>query len=209
MICYHYDVKIKPDSPPVRPPSSTSREVDSDFLRSPSQTPPRLNREIFSYLSDVLKVFGNVAVCYDGRGMAYAVRFFSSTFLLPPSTDLMTTSSRSGSPAMKDRGTSFFPTKKEERGRGTSTSPFVPISPSSFLDHFLTFSPSQIKFTRPIDLNRLTVFVKGDLAGTPNAPDASEVQSAIQAVRRTSPAPFFPFLPFLLPKYILTQLSGS
>ncbi|GAA6010641.1 hypothetical protein JCM10207_007779 [Rhodosporidiobolus poonsookiae] len=39
-----------------------------------------------------------------------------------------------------------------------------------------------IKYVRPIDLNRLSVFVRGDLLGTDAEPDPSEVQSAIQAL---------------------------
>ncbi|GAA6003440.1 uncharacterized protein JCM10292_001590 [Rhodotorula paludigena] len=40
----------------------------------------------------------------------------------------------------------------------------------------------KIRFTRPIDLARLGVFVRGELRGQADEPDPSEVQSAIQAV---------------------------
>ena len=40
----------------------------------------------------------------------------------------------------------------------------------------------QIRFTRSIDIGRLAVFVRGEGAGTVNFPDASEVQSATQAL---------------------------
>ncbi|BGP42098.1 hypothetical protein JCM10449v2_006100 [Rhodotorula kratochvilovae] len=39
-----------------------------------------------------------------------------------------------------------------------------------------------IRYTRPIDLEKLTVFAKGTLRGTPEEPDANQVQSAIQAL---------------------------
>ncbi|GAA6043318.1 hypothetical protein JCM8097_001182 [Rhodosporidiobolus ruineniae] len=53
LVCYHYDVKIKPDTPP---------------------TPPRLNRLIWQHLANDMKVFGDTAVCFDGRSMAYSPR---------------------------------------------------------------------------------------------------------------------------------------
>lgn len=40
----------------------------------------------------------------------------------------------------------------------------------------------KIRFTRSIDLERLAIFVRGDLRGQSIEPDASEVQSAIQAL---------------------------
>lgn len=40
----------------------------------------------------------------------------------------------------------------------------------------------QIRFTRTIDIGRLGVFVRGEGAGGGNFPDASEVQSATQAL---------------------------
>ncbi|GAA5840147.1 hypothetical protein JCM11251_000616 [Rhodosporidiobolus azoricus] len=121
IICHHYDVKIKPDKTP---------------------TPPRLNREIWAFLSNDLKVFGDVAVCYDGRGMAY------SPVKLP-----------------------------HDEGTWNIVLPESDDNPKSTRDFTI-----KIKNTRPIDLNRLKVFVSGEALGTDQLPDPSEVQSAIQAL---------------------------
>ncbi|GAA5913476.1 hypothetical protein JCM6882_001971, partial [Rhodosporidiobolus microsporus] len=121
IIAYHYDIKIKPDNPP---------------------TPPRLNREIWNYLAQELKIFGDIAVCYDGRSMAY------SPIKLP-----------------------------NEEGTWNIVLPESDENPKNTRDFTV-----KIKFTRPVDLNRLGVFVRGEALGTDQVPDPSEVQSAIQAL---------------------------
>ncbi|POY71609.1 hypothetical protein BMF94_5302, partial [Rhodotorula taiwanensis] len=53
LVCYQYDVAIKPDEP---------------------KTPPRLNREIWRYIDKDMNIFDGIAVAYDGRSMAFSPR---------------------------------------------------------------------------------------------------------------------------------------
>ncbi|GAA5856915.1 hypothetical protein JCM8547_008462 [Rhodosporidiobolus lusitaniae] len=125
-VCYHYEVKI----------------VVTNKKRDDTATPPRLNREIWKYLAEEMQIFGDTAVCFDERSMAYSPRKL---------------------PAGEGSWSVVHP---EEDGATTSKRDFA----------------ITIKFTRPIDLGRLGVFVRGDRIGQPDQPDASEVQSAIQAL---------------------------
>ncbi|BGP18412.1 hypothetical protein JCM10213_001659 [Rhodosporidiobolus nylandii] len=58
----------------VKPPSILVHHYDVQMRPNKSPIPPRLAREIWGFLDKELKVFGNIAVCYDGRGMAYSPR---------------------------------------------------------------------------------------------------------------------------------------
>ncbi|ORY67946.1 Piwi domain-domain-containing protein [Leucosporidium creatinivorum] len=90
-----------------------------------------------------MNIFEGVAVCFDGRAMAYSPR-----------------------PLRAEDGNWDINLPEDD---GTK-------NPKGRMFHV------QIKFTRTIDIGRLGVFVRGEGAAGGNFPDASEVQSATQAL---------------------------
>lgn len=141
-----------------------------DVKISPTDTPPKLNRQIWKHLQDDLKAFGAIGVVYDGRALAFASEFYEFQLF-----DRIRTDDVLASKLPQESG-SWKVNLPEDDGRVSAKGRAFEIT---------------ITYTRSINLGRLAAFVKGSGGRGKDSVDDSEIQGACQA-RKSS------FLLFLL-----------